>query len=211
MEIILTSVALVMVFIVLLIVTIVLFVNKIKKKPTFKRDLILVIVSGFIFFGLIALDINFMSSFLTGGKQVTAEQAADEAARIAGKGLVISYDAIKSQWNTRSEEMLKNIDITIKKVSSKAINNSKNKKYTISILINNKNKKEDSMPLSEMVSFDYVYMYDKDDIFHKIDSANSESELLPVGKSLATLTAYVAKDVNISGLKLVDRKIPFKK
>ncbi|MFA6308914.1 MAG: hypothetical protein WC677_04125 [Clostridia bacterium] len=211
MGMILTTVGIVMVFIVLLIVTIVLFVNKVRKKPTFKRDLILVIISGFVFFGLIAVDINFATDFLTGGEKITAEQAADEAARIAGKGLVISFDAIKTQWNKRSEEKLKNIDITVKSFTEKEFTKSNNKKYTIKVLIDNKNKKEESMPLSEMVGTDYLFLYDKDDIFHKIDSFDSESDLLPVGKSLATLSAYVAKDVNILGMKLVDRKMPFEK
>lgn len=210
MGIIFTTVGIVMAFIFLFIVAIVLIVNKVRKKTTFKRDLTLVIIAGVLFFGLIGLDLNLIRNAVI-VNEANIEQAADEAARVAGKGLVISYDAIKSQWNTRSEEKLKNVDITVKNYTIKELKKTKNVQYTFNVLINNKNKKDESMPLSEMLSFDYIFMYDEDEIFHKIDSYESESEFLPVGKSLATFTAYVANDVDIVGLELVDRKIPLKK
>ena len=190
-----------MFFLVLLICGIVLLVNQIRKRQKLKRDLSIVIIITLIFFGLIALDIYLIAN--------RSLKAADDAASATGKHLVMTYDAIKSTWDERSVEKLKNVHITILKSSATLKDNIK--KYKIEILFNNKNTRSESMPISEMVEFNYLSLSDKDDVFYKVDSFKSESSLLPTGKSKATLYANVEKNVNLGYVKLADVKTVIKK
>jgi hypothetical protein len=205
--IIITSMAAVVFLLVLLITTIVLFVNRVRKKQKLKRDLVLVIVSGLLFFSLIGFDIYFISNGII-PDAAKAENAADAAAKATGRGLVLTYDAIKKTWDDRSVSKLKGIDITVLKVIESE--NAADKTYDIEILLDNKNTNAESMPISEMIELNYLYACDKDDVFYKIDRFECESPLLPKGKSKATIFVSLNKDVKLEYLKLADTNIPFK-
>ena len=202
--IIIVSVAAVLFFLVLVITSIILLVNKIRKKQKVKRDLVIVIAISLIFFSLIGLDAYFISNSIYENR----DKIKDAAAEASGRGLVITYDAIKKTWDDRSVVKLKNIDITVLK-SSEVIKGDI-KTYEIEIVFNNKNTNAESMPISEMVSINYLALCDKDDIVYGIDNFKSETPLLPTGKSKATLFINVAKDVKLDYVRLVDNKIALK-
>lgn len=207
-KIIITSTLAVMVFLTLIITGIILLVNKLRKKTKLKGYMAIVITSAFVFIGLIGLDIYFISDGIYKSREAIAEksaEAADTAAQATGRGLVLTYDAIKKTWDERSVAKLKNIDITFLKSSEVIKGNIKT--YKIDILLNNKNATSESMSISEMIEFNYLSLCDKDDIFYKVDNYKSESSLLPMGKSKATIFANVDKNVKLDYLKLVDRKI----
>lgn len=205
--IIITSVALVMFFLVLLVSAIVLFVNMARKKQKLKRDLTLVIVLTVVFFSLIALDIHWVSSSFEYNKAKLKEISLD-AAETSGEGLVVTYDAAKKKWDERSVEKLKNIDITISKCTEQM--NVDKKTYEVKIIFDNKNSNAESMSLDEMIGLNYLMFCDKNDIVHGIDDRKQETAGLPTGKSEATLIVNVEKDVELTYLRFVDRKFPLK-
>ena len=203
--IIITSIAIVFVFIVLLITAIILFVNLARKNDKKKRDLTIVIISGVIFFSLIGLDAYLITSNLQYSKEKAREIALD-AAETTGQGFVVTYDAAKKKWDDRSVEKLKNIDISI---SQCTVNESTDQKsYEVKIIFDNKNSTAESMSLDEMVALNYLMFTDQNDIVHAITEKESETTALPMGKSEATLIANVDKDVDLKYLRFVDRKIP---
>ena len=204
---IITSVALVMFFLVLLVTAIVLFVNMARKKQKLKRDLSILIIVTLIFFSLVALDVYLFSSSLQYSKEKVKEIALD-AAETSGQGLVVTYDAMKKTWDDRSVEKLKNIDISISSCSE--VINTDNNTYEIKVVFDNKNSTAESMSLDEMISLNYLMFSDKNDIVHGIDDSIHETASLPMGKSEATLIVNVEKDVELTYLRFVDRKFALK-
>lgn len=203
--IIITSVATVMVFVVLLITAIILFVNLARKNQKKKRDLTIVIITGVLFFCLIGLDAYLVTSQFQYSKE-KAREIALNAAETSGQGLVVTYDAAKKKWDDRSVEKLKNIDISISKCT---VNESAdNKSYEVKVIINNKNSTAESMSLDEMIGLNYLMCTDQNDIVHAITEKKSETATLPMGKSEVTLIANVEKDIELKYLRFVDRKIP---
>lgn len=205
--IIVTSVAIVMVFLVLLVTTIVLFVNKARKKEKIKRDFTTVIIVTNVFFSLIGLDTYWVTSIFQYNKDKVREIALDSA-ETSGKGLVVTYDAIKKTWDDRSVGKLINIDISISKCTENI--NADKKTYEVKVIFKNKNSTAESMNLDEMIGLNYLMFCDQNDIVHAISKRKSETVALPMGKSEATLIATVEKDVELKYLRLVDRKIDLK-
>jgi hypothetical protein len=201
---IITSLAIVLFFLVLLITAIILLVNKVRKKDRVKRDLSVLIIITLIFFSLVGLDTYLISS----GILKSGKDAASDAAYATGKGLVITYDAVKKTWDERSIKSLDNIDVTMLKSSEEIKDDIKT--YEVKVLFTNKNSNAESMSIAEMIACNYLVFCDEDDIVYAIDDSKTETFSLPIGKSEVTLFIHVEKDVKLKYLRFVNKEVVMK-
>lgn len=201
-----------MALIAIIIFAIMATVSKLRGKKQVKRNVVLLICAAVIFFGLVSLDLYFVFSGIEKNKEQiknSAEEKAMQAAEIAGKGFVKTFDSILKSWDERSVKRMDNIDVSIINSSQKV--ESDKKTYRVEVLFNNKNSSNsESITIGVMIGGNYLMFCDKDDIVYAVDDVKNESLIIPLGKSKETFTIEVEKNVELKYLRFVNKKVSLK-
>ncbi len=205
------TICIVISFIALFIAGIITIVSKIRKTGKSKLPLIFTILFSLLFFGLIGLDVYVIgqkakkiANDVIENKENNLQDKVLKAAELTGKGYVATYDGILKHWDERALENLKNIEIFVLDTKIEEIEDIK--KYSITIIFNNKNEKiSDSNSFITLSTGQYIMVVDKDDFVFPLTNTMDES-VIPLGKSKVIFFAEVDRDVELKYVRFIDQK-----
>lgn len=206
MLIILFSIAVVIVFFVLAGLIINLIIRIVKKAEINVPKTVIVIALVFVAWAALgAFDVYFIVSDIVNNKDSIVTAGLVAGADIVSKGLVLTFKGIEKNWSTEMVERLGNIRLEL--LSAKSAVEKDAKVYTIELMFDNGNPNSYKVGLGDLITDNYLFVCDKDDVMYGLDPKLYQSYYLPVGKSKITFNVSVDKTVELAYIRFVERKI----
>jgi hypothetical protein len=176
-----------------------------KNKKGLALNIVMLASSFFFFVALGIVDIVLFGLFVYQNRDEIVNTGLEVTSDIVSQGFVMTYEGIVKTWDKELMKRLDNIDVSVDKVDVQKEKN--DARYTIKVLFNNHNKKTESTSMSELIGGNYLMVCDKNDRVYELSAKDQEGYYLPSGKSAASLTVSVAKDVRLSYLRFAEKKI----
>ena len=186
--------------------------KKLKKETVDIKSSILSIGSlGLILGGLILYNIYLISSKIIDNKdellgygQKAISSTVNYGATAVFEGLGNTIDHFEDKWDSKYSEQLKNVDIEIKSVARKSINENSDT-LIAEIIFNNRNTDKEKLNISHISDNNFMLVGDIDSTYYPLRIRNYQyNNYLPSGKTVLTVEGVVPKNLNIKYFRLLD-------
>jgi hypothetical protein len=186
--------------------------KKLKKETVdLKSNLIFVSLLVLILGGLILFNIYLISSKIIENKdqilgygQKAISSTVDYGATAVFEGLGSTIDHFDTKWDASYSVQLKKVDIKIKSLTRKSINETSDS-LKVNVLFNNRNIDGEKLNLSHISDKNYLLVGGKDSIYYPIKIRNNQyNNYLPLGKTVLMVEGIVPKDLDIKYIRLLN-------
>ena len=199
--IVLTSLAVIL--FILLVVSIITTVVHKKKSSSFLAAM------SISFLVVILADAVAIGYYIYNNHDTILSTVLEKTSDITSDGLALTASNFEENWDKELIKNFGNVFISVRSVEFQLEDNEKI--YTIEVIIDNRNEEKRKMYFHDLMENNYLVACDTDDIVHVMKTVKYENDKIPVGKTIATYKVTVDKDVTLSYLRFIGKKISLEK